>query len=406
MTMIGNKSYDIDELNRITIVRLTQCGISQGDIRKLLNVSKALTSKWSNYEKIKPKKVGRALKFSEEENDFIFKSAEGKLTILNKSSSRNIAKMFEEKFEKSISKSHINDILLKKYGKPYRAMNSILLTKDHILQRLAFSNEIIENGIDGSQIMFTDECRIVLYSKANPKINIIRLNEEDKKNIHSYEVNKKRTFNSPKFEVSVMVAGGISEFGLSNLVFCSGTMNNFSYKQLLLFLKRDMDKFKENFNLEKDLIFQQDNASCHKSKETLEAIEVIFGDNKIWWPANSPDLSPIETVWAILKRELSKKKHSSLDELREHTLDIWCKFPVELCKKIVGEFNSKIRICQQEEGKILNKALFKKYNKEKKQNYDKDYDCKEKKQNDNKDYDWTSIKREKCFRIVYNNKII
>ena len=121
--MIGNKSYDIDELNRITIVRLTQCGISQGDIRKLLNVSKALTSKWSNYEKIKHKKVGRPLKFSEEENDFIFKSAEGKLTILNKSSSRNIAKMFEEKFEKSINKSHINDILLKKYGKPYRAMN-------------------------------------------------------------------------------------------------------------------------------------------------------------------------------------------------------------------------------------------------------------------------------------------
>ena len=234
--MIGNKSYDIDELNSITIVRLTKHNISQGEIRKLLNVSKALTSKWSNYEKMKPKKLGRPLKFSEEENDFIFKSAEGKLTILNKSSSRNIAKMFQEKFEKSISKSHINDILLKKYGKPYRAMNSILLTKDHILQRLAFCNEIIENGIDGSQIMFTDECRRVLYSKANPKINIIRLNEDDKKNIHSYEVNKKRTFNSPQFEVNVMVTGGISEFGLSNLVFCSGTMNNFSYKQFLLIL--------------------------------------------------------------------------------------------------------------------------------------------------------------------------
>ena len=68
-----------------------------------------------------------------------------------------------------------------------------------------------------------------------------------------------------------------------------------------------MDKLKENFNLEKDLIFQQDNASCHKSKETLEIIEVIFGDNKIWWPANSPDLSPIETVWAILKQNYQKK---------------------------------------------------------------------------------------------------
>ena len=406
-TNIGNKSYTKDEMNRISIVRLTQCGIPQTEIRKLLKVSKALTSKWSNYEKIKPKKMGRPLKFSEEENEFIYKSSEGKLTILNKSSSRNIAKLFEEKFNKSVSKSHINDILLKKYGKPYRATNTILLTKDHVLQRLAFANEIIENGIKGSQIMFTDECRIVLYSKANPKINIIRLNEEDRKNIHSYEVNEKRTFSQPKFEVSIMVAGGISEYGLSNLVFCSGTMNNFSYKQFLLFLKKDMDNLKEKNLLEKDLIFQQDNASCHKSKESLEAIEVLFGDNKIWWPANSPDLSPIETVWAILKRELSKTKNSNLNELREHVLDIWSKFPVELCKKIVGEFDSKIKICQKEEGKILTKTLYKKYAEETKlKNKGKEYAEETKLKNEGKEYDWTSLKRDKCFRVVYNNKMI
>ena len=181
LTKIGNSSYDIDTLNRITIVRLTQCGMPQKEIRKILNVSRALTSKWANYAKMQPKKIGRPLKFSEEENEFVFKSSEGKLTIINKSSSRNIAKLFSEKFDKSICKSHINDILFKKYGKSYRAMNSILLTKDHILQRHTFANEIIEKDIKASEIMFTDECRIVLFTKANPKINIIRLNEEDKK---------------------------------------------------------------------------------------------------------------------------------------------------------------------------------------------------------------------------------
>ena len=217
---------------------------------------------------MEPKKLDRPPKFSDEENEFIFTSSEGKMTILNNSSSRNIAKLFEEKFQKSISKSHINDILLKKYGKPYRALNTVLLTKDHILLRLDFfSNEIIEKGMNGSQIMFTDECRIILHSKANPKINIIRLNEEDKKNIHSQEVNEKRTFTLRKFEISIMVAGGISEFGLLNLVFCSGTMNNFAYKQFLIFLKKDMDNLKEKHNLEKDLIFQQDNTSCHKRKK-------------------------------------------------------------------------------------------------------------------------------------------
>ena len=109
-----------------------------------------------------------------------------------------------------------------------------------------------------------------------------------------------------------MVDGGITKYGLSNLVFCSGTMNNFSYKQILLFLKQDMEFIKKKFNLPKPLIFQQDNASCHKNRESLEAIEILFGKDKIWWPANSPDLSPIETVWSILKQELSKKKNVSV----------------------------------------------------------------------------------------------
>ena len=87
----------------------------------------------------------------------------------------------------------------------------------------------------------------------------------------------------------------------------------------------------------------------------MEAIEVIFGKNKIWWPANSPDLSPIETVWSILKLELSKRKNSNLEELRNNILDIWTKFPKELCSKIIDEFDEKIKICQKEGGIILNK---------------------------------------------------
>ena len=51
-------------------------------------------------------------------------------------------------------------------------MNLILLTKEHIFQKHTFTKKITETEIKASQIMFTDECRIVLYTKANPKINI------------------------------------------------------------------------------------------------------------------------------------------------------------------------------------------------------------------------------------------
>ena len=77
----------------------------------------------------------------------------------------------------------------------------------------------------------------------------------------------------------------------------------------------------------------------------MEAIEILFGKDKIWWPANSPDLSPIETVWSILKQELSKKKNSNLEDLRNNIMDIWSKFPNELCSKIIREFAEKILLC-------------------------------------------------------------
>ena len=91
MTRIGNHIYVRDTLNRVTIVRLTQIGLLQIEIRRLLKVSKPLVSKWANYDKMEQKKKGRPEKFTEEEKNFIYNTSEGKLTVINKTSSRNIS---------------------------------------------------------------------------------------------------------------------------------------------------------------------------------------------------------------------------------------------------------------------------------------------------------------------------
>ena len=53
-------------------------------------------------------------------------------------------------------------------------------------------------------------------------------------------------------------------------------------------MKNDMEKLENENNLNEKLIFQQDNAACHTSRESRAAIDILFGENTLEWPKIPP----------------------------------------------------------------------------------------------------------------------
>ena len=65
-----------------------------------------------------------------------------------------------------------------------------------------------------------------------------------------------------------------------------------------------------------DFLFQQDLAPAHSAKTTSN----WFADHSIPlldWPANTPDLSPIENLWCIIvKRKIRDTRPNNADEVK------------------------------------------------------------------------------------------
>ncbi len=55
-----------------------------------------------------------------------------------------------------------------------------------------------------------------------------------------------------------------------------------------------------------DFIFQQDLAPAHTARSTKSWLN-DHGVGVLDWPANSPDLNPIENLWGIVKKKMRNK---------------------------------------------------------------------------------------------------
>jgi hypothetical protein len=76
------------------------------------------------------------------------------------------------------------------------------------------------------------------------------------------------------------------------------------------------------------------------------------------WPPNSPDLSPIETCWAVLKRAVFVQKPQTVEELKTALQSAWAGIPQHRLDHLCRSFRSRLQFCLDRQGASISRDLW------------------------------------------------
>ncbi len=241
------------------------------------------------------------------------------LRILSSKADSNTCESFtrsELKLESVHQESPRSDVFRKRATKPLLNQRQ---RQKHLTWAVEKKNWTVAQW---SKVLFSDESKFCI-SFGNQGPRVWRKSGEAQ--------NQCCLKSSVKFPQSVMIWAAMSSAGVGPLCFLKSTVNAAIYQEILEhFMLPSADKLYGDAYF----IFQQDLAPAHTAKGTKS----WFNDHGVTvldWPANSPDLNPIENLWGIVKRKMRDTRPNNADDLKATVKETWASIPPQQCHKLI-----------------------------------------------------------------------
>ena len=96
-------------------------------------------------------------------------------------------------------------------------------------------------------------------------------------------------------------------------------------------------------------VFMQDNAPCH----TAKSVKTFLSEEDVTvmeWPAQSPDMNPIENVWKLLNERAKEKNPRNVEELWTNLKGEWEKISVDECKILIRSCSKRCQAVIESKG--------------------------------------------------------
>lgn len=318
-------------IQRLTILHFWEQGVhSPKELHQLTNIP--LSTIKYNVQKIKktgnvlhkrgngrPKKMGPAK--SRKLKQYVHKDSSSSLRTLATKLSKD---------EEPISHMTVGRRLKELGYKNALPIGTPMLTTDHKAKRMEWARKHLND--DWQTTLFTDETAFHLFR------NTIKQWFKGPKPIRPLPKNRQKIF----------AWGGFCVKGKTSLFCFTEIMNAEFYVGILRQHHSEIRRM-----LGRRWRFQQDNDPKHTSRIAKKFLAETFPE-VLDWPANSPDLNPIENLWSIVKRNVEKRIPANISELNQYLVEEWEKIPNSMLSNLALSMNRRCQMIIDSNGERIN----------------------------------------------------